>query len=234
MADNLPDRKFSPRRRASTARTSNNNQGAEATAAPALTAIQAPPPPAAPTRKVLNSWKDIAQYVGRGVRTVQRYEQEFNLPVRRVSGRERSAVMAFSDEIDRWLNRTPMRERRYVRPTLVVLDRAVPATISSRKLILEVGRFNVLTAYTVEEAYSTAERFDVDGFVLDHIPGTQTAHEICESLKELYPAKPIFLVTIPNTHNLQLPKCADYIVPSSDPQQLLDAVLARFGTPRLE
>jgi hypothetical protein len=34
----------------------------------------------------------------------------------------------------------------------VVLDRVAPGSISIRKLVLEVGYFNVLTAYSVEEA----------------------------------------------------------------------------------
>ncbi len=185
-------------------------------------------------RKILNSWKEIAAYTGRGVRTVQRYEREAKLPVRRVTGQDRSSVMAFSDEIDQWLERTPMKERRYVRPTLVVIDRAVPGTISSRKLVLEVGRFNVLTAYTAEEAYSTAEKFDVDGFVLDYIPDTEIAEEICESLKERYPRKPIFAVTGLTATNGRRPACADYLVPGADPQQLLTSVLEVFGHPRLE
>jgi hypothetical protein len=188
----------------------------------------------APGRKILNSWKEIALYVGRGVRTVQRYEQELKLPVRRVAGLERSSVMAFSDEVDEWLNRAPMKEQRYVRPTLVVLDRAVPGTISSRKLVLEVGRFNVLTAYTVEEAYSTAAKFDVDGFVLDHIPGSETANEVCESLKERYPGKTIFLVAAPTADKLSLPKSADEVVSSADPQEILEAALRTFGRPRLD
>jgi hypothetical protein len=57
----------------------------------------------------LNSWKDIATYVGRGVRTVQRWESHFGLPVHRPKGKERSAVLAFPEEISEWLHRTPNR-----------------------------------------------------------------------------------------------------------------------------
>ena len=46
-------------------------------------------------------------YVGRGVRTVQRYEVQLGFPVRRPAGILRGSVMAFSDEIDAWLNRAP-------------------------------------------------------------------------------------------------------------------------------
>lgn len=52
---------------------------------------------------VLNSWKEIASYVGRGVRTVQRWEQELGFPVRRPRGKQRSAVIAIKSEIDSWL-----------------------------------------------------------------------------------------------------------------------------------
>ena len=59
---------------------------------------------------VLNSWKEIATYVGRGVRTVQRWEQELHLPVRRPRGKHRSAVIALKQDIDLWL-RTPHAEK---------------------------------------------------------------------------------------------------------------------------
>lgn len=57
---------------------------------------------------VLNSWKEIATYLGRGVRTVQRWEAELQLPVHRPRGKNRSAVMAFRAELDQWLSRTPL------------------------------------------------------------------------------------------------------------------------------
>lgn len=57
--------------------------------------------------EVLNSWKEIAAYMGRGVRTVQRWEQELGLPVRRPRGKERSAVIALKSDVDHWLNRVP-------------------------------------------------------------------------------------------------------------------------------
>jgi hypothetical protein len=56
---------------------------------------------------VLNSWKEISTYLGRGVRTVQRWEAELNLPVHRPRGKSRSAVVAFRQELDEWLQCTP-------------------------------------------------------------------------------------------------------------------------------
>lgn len=55
-----------------------------------------------PSRTRLNGWKEIAAHLGRGVRTAQRWEGEFGLPVRRMGDRGES-VFAFTDEIDAWL-----------------------------------------------------------------------------------------------------------------------------------
>ena len=54
-------------------------------------------------RRFLSTWKEIAQYLGRGVRTVQRWEERLGLPVRRFDGKPRSAVMAIADELDAWV-----------------------------------------------------------------------------------------------------------------------------------
>jgi len=58
---------------------------------------------------ILNSWKEIAAYLGRGVRTAQRWERDLALPVRRPRGKDRSAVFAVPTEIDAWLRRCPAR-----------------------------------------------------------------------------------------------------------------------------
>lgn len=52
---------------------------------------------------VLSGWKDIANYLGRGVRTVQRYERELGLPVRRPASKLRSSVIATQSELDSWV-----------------------------------------------------------------------------------------------------------------------------------
>ena len=62
------------------------------------------------TPVLLNSWKEIASYLGRGVRTVQRYEREHQLPVRRVQSKSHSAVLAFTTELDAWLRRTRLQK----------------------------------------------------------------------------------------------------------------------------
>src|SRR5215475_10588575 len=58
----------------------------------------------------LSGWKEIANYLGKGVRTVQRYEGDLGLPVRRPAGKPRGSVLATRAEIDAWVSATPFRE----------------------------------------------------------------------------------------------------------------------------
>lgn len=52
----------------------------------------------------LDTWKLIAQYLGRSSRTVQRWHSEYGLPVRHLGG-DASSVFAYTDELDNWLRR---------------------------------------------------------------------------------------------------------------------------------
>jgi hypothetical protein len=61
-------------------------------------------------RQYLTSWKEIAEYMRCGVRTVQRYERDLGLPVRRPTGKSRGSVMATRIEIDAWVTAGPIRE----------------------------------------------------------------------------------------------------------------------------
>jgi tetratricopeptide (TPR) repeat protein len=51
----------------------------------------------------LDSWKEIAAYLDRDVRTVRRWEKERNLPVHRYGRKDRGRVYAWEQEIDEWL-----------------------------------------------------------------------------------------------------------------------------------
>ena len=182
-------------------------------------------------RKALHGWKEIAKYLGRGVRSVQRYEGELKLPIRRPVGKDRSAVFAFSDELDDWLQRAEVKSRPYIRPILIVIDPPDAQHISHRKLALELEKFNVLTAFSAGEVLATAQRVDVDGFVLDCDPGIAGSHQLCDLLKQRYPKIPIFATVPDKAHG---PKTTDYLIEGDDPRDLLDAVLKRLGKPKLE
>jgi hypothetical protein len=53
----------------------------------------------------LDSWKEIAGYLKRGVRTVQRWEQASGLPVHRLDLDRRGSVYAYKQELDAWWDR---------------------------------------------------------------------------------------------------------------------------------
>ncbi len=52
---------------------------------------------------ILNSWKEISSFLQRGVRTVQRWEEQYNLPVHRLGTGPRSPVFAIPAELKYWL-----------------------------------------------------------------------------------------------------------------------------------
>lgn len=54
-------------------------------------------------KDILNGWKEIAGYVARDIRTVERWEKQRGLPVRRVPGAGRATVYARISELEEWL-----------------------------------------------------------------------------------------------------------------------------------
>ena len=57
---------------------------------------------------ILSGWKAIAEYLGCGVRTVQRWERK-GLPVKRPAAGLRSHVVARSEKIDLWIQDSASR-----------------------------------------------------------------------------------------------------------------------------
>src|SRR6267378_1005044 len=58
--------------------------------------------PTSPGKK-LDSWGEIASYLGREVRTVQRWERTEGLPVHRHEHKKKSTVYAYARELDAWI-----------------------------------------------------------------------------------------------------------------------------------
>jgi tetratricopeptide (TPR) repeat protein len=58
----------------------------------------------------LNSWKEVAAYLGKGERTVKRWELERGLPAYRIPGGGSGSIYAFTAELDQWLGSQPSRE----------------------------------------------------------------------------------------------------------------------------
>jgi TolB-like protein/Tfp pilus assembly protein PilF len=65
--------------------------------------------PSEPLGDRLNSWKEIAAYLKREVRTLHRWEAEEGLPIHRHLHRQRGSVYAYRPELEAWWNERCMR-----------------------------------------------------------------------------------------------------------------------------
>lgn len=88
-----------------------------------------------PHRQRLSSWKEIAAYMGRDVRTVMRWEKERELPVRRGSGGKTGVVFANTVELDEWTRGAP-----------TAINADVPPADSLGPLVRPVWRSRTTTA----------------------------------------------------------------------------------------
>lgn len=68
-----------------------------------MESVRAFRPGESPSSQQLDSWKEIAAYLKRGVRTVRRWEKEEGLPVRRHHHSKLASVYAYRSELDAWL-----------------------------------------------------------------------------------------------------------------------------------
>jgi len=57
-------------------------------------------------KRVFDSWKEIAAYLKRSIKTCQRWERELGLPVHRQDHGPRGRIFAYKHELDRWLLET--------------------------------------------------------------------------------------------------------------------------------
>jgi hypothetical protein len=54
--------------------------------------------------KMLSSWKEIAHFFGKGVRTVQRWEKTLDLPIHRPPGAPSNVVLARTSDLEEWMH----------------------------------------------------------------------------------------------------------------------------------
>ena len=158
---------------------------------------------------------------------MQRWEVNYRLPVRRASSDAKS-VFAFSDEIDAWLERAKPREHPQVRPVFLVVDVFTPNALSDLKLAIEMAKFNVVTAFTASEAMATAQKFDLDGFVIDSVLLDEHPAELIRELRRLQPSKPCILVGDEDIDGV------DAKFQSGNVAAIIEWLVGKFGNPQLE
>jgi response regulator RpfG family c-di-GMP phosphodiesterase len=88
--------------------------------------------------------------------------------------------------------------RPMIRPCYLVVDRETSSAISTRKLIIETAKFNVITAYSSSEAIATLEKFpNIDGVVADAGIEDMPCQQLVEGLKQLNPKITVIVICTP-------------------------------------
>lgn len=68
-------------------------------------------------RPYFQSWKDIASYFKRSVRTCQHWEKTLGLPVHRLDRSPKARVYAYREELDKWLETKLHEIKKAERPS---------------------------------------------------------------------------------------------------------------------
>jgi CheY-like chemotaxis protein len=116
------------------------------------------------------------------------------------------------------------------RPTLLVAEPEPIQALSTRKLVLETAKFNVLTAHSGGEFLELLKRFpQVDCAIVHSQINDLPCAVLLKWAKELNPdVTTIFLAATPG-RNCQ---GADHVISSQQPEALLKVVRDAFGDPR--
>src|SRR5258708_8965622 len=104
-------------------------------------------PRAGDSTQRLDSWKEIATYLGRSERTVRRWEDSEGLPVHRLQHEKRGSVFAYRAELDQWWeSRKAAVEPEAKEPATetVPSPSAGPATSGTRRCWAAVAAVGVL------------------------------------------------------------------------------------------
>ena len=107
-----------------------------------------------------------------------------------------------------------------VRPCFLVVDREFPGSISTRKLVIETAKYNVLTAYSGQEALETFKTFPaVHGIVIDSELRDMPGETPTKGLKAIKGDIPVIAICGPGQDPCP---SADFELQSFDPKRLLE------------
>lgn len=183
---------------------------------------------------ILKSWKDIAEYLGCGVRTAQRWEK-LGMPVRRPRKGIRSAAVALSEELEGWLKKqstaiessrpdpSSASPRFRYRVLLVDDDEMLLVTLAAR--LAEQG-YDIRTARDGFEALAAMREGTPDLLISDLKMPNMSGFELLSIVRRRFPAMAVIAHTgefekIGNTN----PLCDRYVQKGANSAfELLEAV----------
>ena len=117
----------------------------------------------------------------------------------------------------------------FVRPCFLVVDPEHGGSISTRKLVLETAKFNVITAYSCAEAEAVLERFPgMHGVILNSSMPDGSAAEFARKVRAQLPEAKLIIVGDQLAADVEV----DTVVSTYSPGALLEATQRLFPEQR--
>jgi DNA-binding response OmpR family regulator len=115
------------------------------------------------------------------------------------------------------------------RPTILVAEREPLQALSTRKLVLETAKFNVLTAHSTKEALDLFHLFPNISMAVLSMHEDIDCHQIAKSIKEVTSKIPIIALSPRNGESCDF---ADHLLSSYEPELLVQLIRSKLGDPR--
>lgn len=114
-----------------------------------------------------------------------------------------------------------------MRPIILVTDPPDPEALSTRKLVLESAKYNVLTAFTGGEALEIATKVAIDAAVVHERIENEDVREVVKELRRVRPEAPVIVVS-PQPEKISV---GDHVLNSHDPVALVNLICQLLGAP---
>jgi DNA-binding response OmpR family regulator len=114
-----------------------------------------------------------------------------------------------------------------MRVIVLMIEIEQPEGLSARKLVLETAKHNVITAYNGADGVQLFWRFpDVDAVVVHVDVSDQPFESVVRQIRQIRPEVPIIALSPVGALALD---GVDYVIPSHEPQAILNVLADHFG-----
>jgi DNA-binding NtrC family response regulator len=120
-----------------------------------------------------------------------------------------------------------------MRPTLLVAEHEPDSALSTRKLVLETAKFNVITAHSMPEAEEAMRKMG-PGIAALVVTSTLGPEDDCATLAQSFKkSKPDSPVVYLSPSGFQQCRWADHQLSTYEPDKLLNLIRDLLGDPRV-